>query len=71
MDTETEQKIDQVMYETNDKINAIVDEIRQIRFSKMDENEKQEKCDKLREEFEKVMIDEEKKIEEIRKNINK
>ena len=71
MDTETEQKIDQVMYETNDMINAIVDEIRQIRFSKMDENEKQEKCDKLREEFEKVMIDEEKKIEEIMKNIKK
>jgi hypothetical protein len=53
------------MYETNNKINAIVDEIRQIKFSKMSEEEKRIKCDKLREEFGKVMIDEEKRIEEI------
>ena len=32
-------------------ISSIVDEIRNIRFTKMDENEKQTKCDKLREEF--------------------
>lgn len=62
---ETERKIDEIMYETNNKINAIVDEIRQIKFSKMDEEEKRRKCDKLREEFEKVMIDEENHIEEV------
>ena len=55
------------MYETNDKINAIVSEIRQIRFSSLDEKEKKKKCDNLREEFEKVMIHEEKKIEQIMK----
>ena len=44
-------------------ISSIVDEIRNIRFTKMDENEKQTKCDKLREEFEKVMYEEENKIE--------
>ena len=65
MDPETERKIDEIMYETNNKINAIVDEIRQIKFSKMDEEEKRIKCDKLREEFEKVMIDEENLIEEV------
>lgn len=53
------------MIETNEKVSAIVNEIRDIRFSKMDEDKKQVKCDKLREEFEKVMIEEEKKIEKV------
>lgn len=65
MEPKVQAKIDEIMYETNEKINAIVNEIRDIRFSKMDENEKQAKCDKLREEFEQVMIQEEKKIEEV------
>ena len=55
------------MYETNDKINAIVNEMRQIRFSKLDEAEKKKKGDKLRVEFEKVMIEEEKRIERLMK----
>lgn len=38
--------------------------------SKMDENEKQTKCDTLREEFEQVMLEEEKKIEGIQNNEN-
>lgn len=37
------------MYETNDKISSIVSEIRQIRFSKLDEQEKNKKLDRLRE----------------------
>jgi len=56
------------MFETNDKITAIVDEIRLIRFSKMGENEKQIKYDKLRKEFENVMYVEEKRVEELMKN---
>ena len=56
------------MYETNEKVSAIVNEIRDIRFSKMDENVKQIKCDKLREEFEKVMYEEENKIELLTKH---
>jgi hypothetical protein len=67
LDTKKQQKIDEIMYETNDKINAIVNEMRQIRFSKLDEQEKKEKLDKLREEFEKVMIQEEQRIEELAK----
>lgn len=67
LDIEKQQKIDEIMYETNDKINAIVNEMRQIRFSKLDEQEKREKLDKLREEFEKVMIQEEQRIVELTK----
>ena len=62
MDAEIQKQIDEIMYETNEKVSAIVNEIRDIRFSKMEENEKQTKCDKLREEFEQVMFEEEKKI---------
>ena len=65
MDPQSQKKIDDIMIETNEKVSAIVNEIRDIRFSKMDEDKKQVKCDKLREEFEKVMIEEEKKIEKI------
>ena len=67
MNPETQKKIDEIMYETNDKISSIVNEIRNIRFSKMNENEKQIKCDKLREEFEQVMLEEENKIQLITK----
>ncbi len=67
MDPEEERKIDEIMYETNGKISAIVEEIRQIRFSGMDESEKKEKMDALREEFEKVMLEEEKKVEAVMK----
>ncbi len=65
MDPQSQKKIDDIMYETNGKISAIVDEMRNIRFSKMSENEKQVKCDSLREEFEQVMLVEEKKIEKV------
>lgn len=66
LDAKKQQKIDEIMYETNDKVSAIVNEIRQIRFSELDEQEKNKKLDKLREEFEKVMIQEEQRIEEIK-----
>lgn len=65
MNSKAQKQIDEIMYETNGKVTAIVNEIRDIRFSKMDENEKQTKCDKLREEFERVMLEEEKKVEEV------
>ena len=68
MDSESSKKIDEIMFETNDKITAIVDEIRLIRFSKMNESEKQIKYDKLRKEFENVMVMEEKRVKEVMKN---
>ena len=67
MDPKVQKKIDEIMYETNEKISAIVNEIRDIQFSKMDENEKQTKCDVLRIAFEQVMIEEERKVEKVLK----
>ena len=68
MDLESSKKIDEIMFETNDKITAIVNEIRLIRFSKMAEDKKEGKYNKLREEFEKVMFMEEEKVEKVIKN---
>ncbi len=65
MDPESSKKIDEIMFETNDKINAIVDEIKLIRFSKMNEKEKQIKYDELRKEFEIIMYLEEKRVKEV------
>ncbi len=70
MEPEEERKIDEIMYETNAKINAIVEEIRQIRFSNMEEAKKHERMDALRVEFERVMIEEEKRVEEVMKKSN-
>ena len=70
MDSESSKKIDEIIFETNDKITSIVDEIRLIRFSKMGESEKQIKYDKLRKEFEKIMSIEEKRVKEIMKNVS-
>ena len=67
VDPKAQKKIDEIMYETNEKINAIVNEIRDIRFSKMDENEKETKCDDMRLAFEQVMIEEERKVEKVMK----
>lgn len=70
MDTKSQKQIDDIMYETNEKISAIVTEFRDVKFSKLNESEKQVKCDYLRDEFEKVMLEEEKKVEQVMKNAN-
>ncbi len=70
MNSEIQKKIDDIMIETNEKVSAIVNEIRDIRFSKMNEQDKETKCDKLREEFEKIMIEEERKIEKMMQDSN-
>jgi len=43
-----QEQIDEIMYETNEKVTAIINEIRDVRFFKRDENEKQTKDDKRR-----------------------
>jgi len=65
MNSQSQKQIDDIMIETNEKVSAIVNEIRNVRFSKMNESEKETKCDKLREEFKKIMLEEEKKIEKV------
>lgn len=57
-----------MMYETNEKISNMVNEIRHIRFSKINENEKQTKYDKIVLKFEQIIIKEEKVIRNIYEN---
>jgi TRAP-type C4-dicarboxylate transport system substrate-binding protein len=70
MDPKIQKIIDDIMIETNEKVSAIVNEIRDIRFSRMDEQGKETKCDKLREEFKKIMVEEERKIEKVMTDSN-
>ena len=60
MNPKMQKKIDEIMHETNEKISDIVNEIRDIRFSKI--NEKQTKCDKIGLKFEQIIIKEEKVV---------
>lgn len=39
MDPNAQKKIDEIMYETNERVSAIVNEIGDVRFSKMNEDE--------------------------------
>lgn len=60
MNTKMQKNIDETMDETNEKISNIVNEIRHVRFSKINENEKQTKCDKIGLKLEQIIIKEEK-----------
>ena len=68
MNVNSSKEIDEIIFETNDKINAIVDEIRLIKFSKLNDEEKQVKYNQLRKEFEEIMLIQEKKITKLMDN---
>jgi len=65
MDEGTQKKIDSLIFETSDKLASIAGELKDIKFSKLDDKTKNEKMDFLRNEFEKVLKEEQKKVEEI------
>lgn len=65
MDPEAQKKIDSLIYETTAKLEAIVEEMKAIRFSDLDDVKKREKTDRLREEFEKILNEQQKKVEKI------
>lgn len=65
MDPEAQKKIDSLIYETNAKLEAIVEEMRAIKFSDLDDVEKRQKTDRLRLEFEKILGEQQKKVEKI------
>ena len=62
---EHKKKIDSLIFETSDKLVSIARELKDIKFSKLDDKTKNEKMDFLRNEFEKVLKEEQKKVEEI------
>ena len=68
MDPEIEQKIDTIILETNSKLEAIVEEMRIIKSSDLDDVSKHQKTDSLRHEFESVLNEQQKRVDEVMKN---
>jgi hypothetical protein len=70
LEPEAQQKIDSLIYEMTAKLQAIVEEMKYIRFSNLDDARKREKTDHLRLEFKKILNEQQKKVEEIMQNNN-
>lgn len=69
MNTKMQKNIDETMDETNEKISNIVNEIRHTRFSKINESEKQTKCDKIGLKLEQIIIKEEKTSKVVKEHL--
>ena len=65
LDPEIQNKIDTLIFETTAKLEAIAEEMRMIRFSDLDDVTKHEKSDYLRKEFEGVLNEQQKRLEQI------
>jgi len=57
--------IDSILYETNEKLAAIAQEMKDIKFSKLDEKEKKEKMDILRRDFQNTLYEQQRWVLEI------
>ena len=62
MVTDKEKLIDDIICETNEKLIAIAEEIREIKFSTLDESTKESKLEVLREEFQKILDEQQKRV---------
>ena len=67
MDSSKEKLIDDIIYETNEKLSFIAQEMKDIKFSNLDDNTKESKIRVLREEFQKMLDEQQKRILEITK----
>ncbi len=65
MDSSKEKLIDDIICETNEKLSAIAEEIRQIKFSNLDEKSKESKMNVLRIEFQKMLDEQQRRVLDI------
>ena len=65
LDPETQRSIDTIIFEITLKLEAIVEEMKAIKFSDLDDVTKREKSDYLRKEFESVLNEQHKRVEQI------
>ena len=70
MQSETQKRLDSIIFETTAKMNAIVQEMNAINFSVLDDVSKREKTDRLRKEFEVILNEQKIRVEEIMKDSN-
>ena len=68
MQPETEKRLDSIIFETTAKMEAIVQEMKAIKFSNLDDVSKHEKTDRLRKEFEVLLNEQKIRVEEIIKD---
>ena len=68
MDPETEKKIDTIIFETNGKLERIVEEMKIIKSSDLDDVTKHQRTDSLRHEFESVLNEQQKRVEDVMNN---
>ena len=68
MQPETEKRLDSIIFETTAKMEAIVQEMKAIKFSDLDDVSKREKTDRLRKEFEVILNEQKIRVEEIMKD---
>ena len=54
--------IDDIICETNEKLGAIAEEMKEIKFSNLDESSKEAKLDVLRQEFQKLLDEQQKRV---------
>jgi len=65
---ETEKRLDSIIFETTAKMEAIVQEMKEIKFSGLDDVSKHEKTDRLRKEFEVILNEQKIRVEKIMKD---
>ena len=68
MQPETEKRLDSIIFETTAKMDAIVQEMKAIKLSNLDDVSKHEKTDRLRKEFEVILNEQKIRVEEIMKD---
>ena len=59
--------LDDIIYETNEKLGAIAEEMRLIKFSNLDDTSKDTKLKVLRHEFQRMLDEQQRKVLEITK----
>lgn len=67
MNPDAEKKIDEIILETNSKLEAIVEEMRMVKSSDIDDVTKHGKTNSLRREFESVLKEQQERVENIMK----
>ena len=67
MDPSKEKLIDSIVYETNEKLSATAQEMKEIKFSNLDDKTKESKMQVLREEFQKMLDEQQRRVLEITK----
>ena len=68
LDLDLEKKIDSILFETTAKLEAIAQEMNNIKFSDLDDVSKHQKTNSLRIEFESILNEQQRRVEEIMKN---